>query len=66
MLSMCVMDIMNVLRTGMNISISHIHVWLCDISTSIDAIMHLLAGLEFRICLNLCVDLILYLFGVYC
>ena len=26
------MDIMNVLRTGMNMSISHIHVWLCDIS----------------------------------
>ena len=23
------MDIMNVLRTGMNISISHIHIWLC-------------------------------------
>ncbi len=30
MLSMCVMDIMNVLRTGMNMSISHIHVWLCN------------------------------------
>ena len=29
MLSMCVMDIMNVLRTGMNMYISHIHVWLC-------------------------------------
>ena len=29
MLSMCVMDIMNVLRTGMNMSISFIHVWLC-------------------------------------
>ncbi len=30
---MCVMDIINVLRTGMNISISHIriHVWLCNI-----------------------------------
>ncbi len=27
---MCVMDIMNVLRTGMNMSISHIHVWLCN------------------------------------
>ena len=25
----CVMDIMNVLRTGMNMTISHIHVWLC-------------------------------------
>ena len=23
------MDIMNVLQTGMNVSISHIHVWLC-------------------------------------
>ena len=21
---------MNVLRTGMNMSISHIHIWLCD------------------------------------
>ena len=29
MLYMCVMDIMNVLRTGMNISISRIHVRLC-------------------------------------
>ena len=29
MLSMCVMDIMNVLRTGMNMFISRIHVWLC-------------------------------------
>ena len=29
MLSMCVMHIMNVLRTGMNMSISRIHVWLC-------------------------------------
>ena len=29
MLSMCVMDIMNVLRTSMKMSISHIHVWLC-------------------------------------
>ena len=28
---MCVMDIMNVLRTGMNMSISRIHVWLCYI-----------------------------------
>ena len=28
MLSLCVMDIMNVLRTGMNTSISHIQVWL--------------------------------------
>ena len=27
---MCVMDIKNVLRTGMNKSISHIHVWLCN------------------------------------
>ena len=27
---MCVMNIMNVLRTGMNMSISHIHVWLCN------------------------------------
>ena len=33
MLSMCVMDIMNVLRTGMNMSISHIHVWLCNNTT---------------------------------
>ena len=30
-LSMCVMDIMNVLHTGMNMSNSHIHVWLCNI-----------------------------------
>ena len=30
-LYMCVMDIMNVLRTGMNMSISHIHIWLCNI-----------------------------------
>ena len=29
MLSMYVMDIMNVLRTGMNMSISRIHIWLC-------------------------------------
>ena len=28
MLYMCVMDIMNVLHTGMNMSISRIHVWL--------------------------------------
>ena len=27
---MCVMDIMNVLRTGMNMSISRIHIWLCN------------------------------------
>ena len=27
MLSMCVMDIMNVLRTGMNMSISHIFMY---------------------------------------
>ena len=26
---MCVMDIMNVLRTGMNMYISHVHIWLC-------------------------------------
>ena len=26
---MCVMDIMDVLRTGMNMSISCIHIWLC-------------------------------------
>ena len=26
----CVMDIMNVLRTGMNMSISHFHIWLCN------------------------------------
>ena len=30
MLYMCVMDIMNVLRTCMNTSISHIHIWLCN------------------------------------
>ena len=28
---MCVVDIMNVLRTGMNMYISRIHVWLCYI-----------------------------------
>ena len=28
MLYMCVMDIMNVLRTGMSMSISHIQIWL--------------------------------------
>ena len=28
---MCVMDIMNVLRTGMNMYISRIYVWLCNI-----------------------------------
>ena len=33
MLSMCVMDIMNVLRTGMNMSISNIHVWQCYMNT---------------------------------
>ena len=27
---MCVMNIMNVLRTGMSMSISHIHIWLCN------------------------------------
>ena len=32
MLYMCVMDILNVLRTGMNMSISRIHVWLCNTS----------------------------------
>ena len=31
MLLMCVMDIMNVLRTGMNMFISRIHVWQCYI-----------------------------------
>ena len=31
MLSMCVMDIMNVLRTGMNMSISHIRIGLFNI-----------------------------------
>ena len=30
MLSMCLMDIMNVLCTGMNMSISHIPEWLCN------------------------------------
>ena len=30
MLSMCVIDIMNVLRTGMSMSISRIHIWLCN------------------------------------
>ena len=35
MLYMCVMDIMNVLPTGMNMSFSHIHVWLCN-SASLD------------------------------
>ena len=34
MLSMCVMDIMNILRTGMNMSISHIHGWLCNNTSS--------------------------------
>ena len=29
MLYMCVMDIMNVLRTGMDMSILRIHIWLC-------------------------------------
>ena len=28
------MDIMNVLRTGMNMSLSHIHVWLCNNMTN--------------------------------
>ena len=28
---MYVGDIMNVLRTGMNMSISRIHIWLCNI-----------------------------------
>ena len=32
---MCVVDIMNVLCTGMNMSISHIHVWLCNNDTTI-------------------------------
>ena len=27
------MDIMNVLRTGMNMSISRIHIWLCNSCT---------------------------------
>ena len=31
MLSMCVMDIMNVLRTGMNMYISHIYIWVMNI-----------------------------------
>ena len=30
---MCVMDIMNVLRTGINMSISRIHIWLCNTAT---------------------------------
>ena len=25
------MNIMNVLRTGVDVSISHIHIWLCNI-----------------------------------
>ena len=37
------MDIINVLRTGMNISISHIQIWLSNI------ILHLI-----RISLNVC------------
>ena len=32
MLSMCVMDIMKVLCTGINMSISRIHVWVCYIN----------------------------------
>ena len=31
-LYMSVMNIMNVLRTGMDVSVSHIHVGLCNIS----------------------------------
>ena len=37
------MDIMNVLRTGMNMSISHIHVWQCNTPYSPD-----LAGIDFH------------------
>ena len=33
---MCVMNIMNILRTGMGMSISRIHVWLCY--TKVDVI----------------------------
>ena len=32
---------MNVLRTGMNISISHIHVWLCNISPKLNLLARL-------------------------
>ena len=32
---MCIMDIMNVLRTGMNMSISRNHVWLRNIMTDV-------------------------------
>ena len=32
---MCLMDIMNVLRTGMSMSISRIHVWVSYIDTAI-------------------------------
>ena len=33
--------------------------------TSSDSVMHLQGDLEFRICMYSCVDLILYLFGIY-
>ena len=33
--------------------------------TSSDAVIHLLGRLEYRICMFSCVDLILYLFGIY-
>ena len=33
MLSMCIMDIMNISHTGMSMFISRIHGWLCDTST---------------------------------
>ena len=32
------MDIMNVLRTGMNMSISGIHIWLCNTHTDTDTL----------------------------
>ena len=35
---MCVMDIMNVLRTGMSMSISRIHIWLCYICITYNSI----------------------------
>ena len=44
-INMCVMDIMNVLRTGMNMSILRIHIWLSKIlinSISSIILMHFL------------------------
>ena len=48
MLYMCVMNIMNALRTGMGMYISYIHVWLCNSSTDTCCGLFFLSVAEFK------------------